>query len=115
MISGAVPWHYMVVFATLVMAAMIAGVTIGRRLGRQPLPQPAPRRFDGEPHILTRVGSDGRANPGAYERFPDYPSALSRQRELVGRGIPAVVTHAESGEVRLDLAQLLGPFHRISL
>jgi len=79
----------------------------------QPVVVPGPN--DQEPHTLTLVGPDGRPNPMSYERFADYPAALARQRELARKGTNSVVFHAESGEVRIDLAAWLGPYGRINL
>lgn len=68
---------------------------------------------DTEPHTLTMVGANGRPNPLHYERFPNYPTALARQRELASCGRASVVSHAETGAIRIDLAAWLGPYARI--
>ena len=79
----------------------------------QPVVVPSPR--DHEPHFLTMMGPDGRPNPMSYERFTDYPGALKRQRELARKGTDSLVFHAETGEMRIDLAAWLGPYGRMSL
>jgi len=79
----------------------------------RPLVVPGPN--DHEPHTLTLIGPDGRPNPMSYERFADYPQALSRQQELARKGFNSVVFHAETGEIRIDLAAWLGPYGRITL
>ncbi|MGE5476606.1 MAG: hypothetical protein ACM3Q1_08140 [Bacteroidales bacterium] len=71
--------------------------------------------MDDEPHTLTLLGPDGRPNPLHYERLPTYAAALSRQRELTRRGHASVITHADSGRVRLDLSAWFGPYGRIGL
>ncbi|MBC7953261.1 MAG: hypothetical protein H7Z12_15750 [Rhodospirillaceae bacterium] len=83
---------------------------------RMPVAEPnttIPAPGDGEPHTLTLLGPDGRPNPMHYETFPNYPTALARQRELSRRGSHSVISHAESGAIRLDLAAWLGPYGRI--
>lgn len=70
--------------------------------------------LDRHPHVLTPLGRNGTANPMAAECFADYHSALARQRHLARQGQAAVVTHRDSGEVRVDHATLLGPFGRIT-
>lgn len=71
------------------------------------------RPIDGQSHTVTLVGADGRVNPAQYELFPNYPAALAHQRRLARRGQACVVTHTDSGEVRIDFATVLGPFGRI--
>ncbi|MCR6633099.1 MAG: hypothetical protein NVV74_25345 [Magnetospirillum sp.] len=80
----------------------------------RPAPRVAARPTDAEPHTLTLLGPSGRPNPLRYERFPCYAAALARQRELARQGRASVVVHADSGEVRLDMAGLLEPYGRIS-
>lgn len=71
------------------------------------------RAIDSQRHTLTLVGADGRLNPTRYESFPNYPQALTHQRRLARSGQASVVTHTDSGEVRIDFATMLGPFGRI--
>lgn len=71
------------------------------------------RRIDNQRHTLTLVGADGRVNPARYESFPDYPAALTQQRRLARLGQASIVTHTDSGEVRIDYPTMLGPFGRI--
>lgn len=71
------------------------------------------RRIDFEAHTLTLVSEDGRVNPAGYHSFPNYPAALAHQRKLARLGQASVVTHTESGEVRIDFPTMLGPFGRI--
>ncbi|NFV80334.1 hypothetical protein [Magnetospirillum aberrantis] len=71
------------------------------------------RRIDFEHHTLNLVSEDGRVNPGGYQVFPNYSSALAYQRKLARLGQASVVTHTESGEVRIDFPTMLGPFGRI--
>lgn len=71
------------------------------------------RAIDGQRHTVTLVGRDGRPNPARYESFPNYPLALAFQRKLALGGQASVVTHTDSGEVRIDFATVLGPFGRI--
>lgn len=78
----------------------------------EPLPS-VPSPSDSEPHTLTLLGPDGRPNPLSYETFPNYAAALTRQRELSRRGRDSVVSHAESGRIRVDLAAWLGAYGRI--
>lgn len=76
--------------------------------------QPLVRRsIDGQMHTVTLVSADGRVNPAQYELFPNYPAALAHQRKLARTGRACVVTHTDSGEVRIDYATMLGPFGRI--
>jgi hypothetical protein len=104
----------------LVLAVMgVAAWTLTLWWLREPGPLPAPqartvRPIDGDPHTLTPLGPNGRPNPLHYERFPCYALALARQRELALHGHASVVRHADSGEVRIDLAGLLEPYERIS-
>lgn len=72
-----------------------------------------PRAIDSQPHTLTLIGSDGRPNPARYENFPNYPAALACQRRLVRGGKASVVTHSDSGEIRIDYPTMFGPFGRI--
>lgn len=58
---------------------------------------------DGDRHLLTLLGPDGRPNPARYELHDDYPSALARQRTLAARGQGSVVRHADTGALRVDL------------
>ncbi|MCR6629242.1 MAG: hypothetical protein NVV74_03855 [Magnetospirillum sp.] len=77
-------------------------------------PVPVLRRpYDNQNHTLTLVGKDGRPNPAQYEVFPNYASALVRQRGLSRTGQASVITHTDSGEVRMDFATMFGPFGRI--
>lgn len=77
-------------------------------------PMPIIRRpFDNQRHTLTLMGQDGRPNPLRYEIFPTYFAALSHQRRLTSRGQASIITHTESGEVRVDFATMFGPFGRI--
>lgn len=71
------------------------------------------RAIDGQRHTLTLVGEDGRINPAKYETFANYPAALAQQRRLARLGRASVVTHTDSGEVRIDYPTMLGPFGRI--
>ncbi|HLO77992.1 MAG TPA: hypothetical protein VK196_16175 [Magnetospirillum sp.] len=83
---------------------------------RSPTPTLLPARpMDGEPHTLTVLGSSGRPNPLQYERLPTYAAALTRQRELARLGKACIITHSESGEVRIDLSAWLGPYGRLYL
>lgn len=74
---------------------------------------PARHPMDHEPHTLTVLGRDGRLNPLQYERLPSYAAAQARQRELAHQGKASVIAHAESGQIRMDLAAWLGPYARI--
>lgn len=76
---------------------------------------PPPQPMDTEPHTLTVLGPDGRPNPLQYERLPTYAAALARQRDLARHGRASIIAHADSGQVRLDLAAWLGPYGRIGL
>lgn len=77
-------------------------------------PAPVHRRaIDVQHHTVTLVGRDGRPNPARYECFPNYAAALAHQRKLARTGQASVVTHTDSGEVRIDFATMLGPFGRI--
>lgn len=83
-------------------------------------PQPAPIRqpqcaMDAEPHTVIMLAPSGRPNPSQYERLPTYAAALARQRDLARQGRGSVITHADSGQVRLDLASWLGLYGRIGL
>ena len=80
--------------------------SLGRPLRVSPL--------DRHPHVLTPLGHNGAPNPMAAESFADYHSALARQRQMARHGQATVVTHRDSGEVRVDHATLLGPFGRIT-
>ncbi len=84
-----------------------------------PTPRPAPMvthgPLDRDPHTVTLMGQNGRPNPSDYEWFPNYRAALLRQRELIRKGLDCIVTHAASGAVRVDIGQMLCPYHRISL
>lgn len=71
------------------------------------------RAIDSQRHTVTLVGRDGRTNPARYECFPTYAAALAYQRKLARGGQACVVTHTDSGEVRIDFATVLGPFGRI--
>lgn len=85
---------------------------------REPQPAPSPpllSPMDGEPHTITMLGPDGRPNPLRYERLPNYPAALARQRELSRRGVNSIIAHAESGQIRMDIAAWLGPYARLGL
>lgn len=85
---------------------------------REPRPvaaAPPQQPMDDEPHTLTMLGANGRPNPLRYERLPTYAAALARQRDLARQGHASVIAHAESGQVRLDLAAWLGPYGRIGL
>lgn len=97
-------------------AIVVASLSMASRWNRDFPRGPAPflrRPYDNQRHILTMVGADGRINPMRYEVFPTYPAALAHQRRLARKGQACVVTHEDSGEVRLDLATMLGPFGRI--
>lgn len=111
--SGVTPFAFLMVSATVGLAALAACLR-WREPANRPQPAPAPRPIDRDRHTLTYLGANGRPNPLRYEIFADYPSALDRQREQARRGKPAVVTHADSGEVRIDPDAVFGPFHRIS-
>lgn len=111
--SGVTPFAFLMVSAMLGLAALAAGLRWREPVG-QPQSLPAPRAIDPEPHTLTYLGADGRPNPLRYESFPDYPSALARQRELARAGRAAIVAHADSGEIRIDADALFGAFRRIS-
>jgi|AGTN01.3.fsa_nt_gi hypothetical protein len=105
-------------FSLLVAGGAVAAASVAMVLRwqhdfpRGPAPI-VPRPFDDQPHTLTMVGPDGRLNPLHYETFPDYRAALARQHKLARLGRASVVTHVESGEVRVDVAGMLGPFGRI--
>lgn len=111
--SGVTPFAFLMVSAMVGIAALAAGLR-WRKPVNQAQPMPAPRRIDRDPHTLTYLGADGRPNPMRYESFADYPSALARQREQARHGRPAIVTHADTGEVRVDPYEMFGPFRRIS-
>lgn len=97
----------------VVLAASIAVILRWRHeIPRAAVP-PVRRRIDGERHTLTLVGADGRLNPTRYQSFSDYPAALAHQRRLSRLGQASVVTHTDSGEVRIDYPTMLGPFGRI--
>jgi hypothetical protein len=107
-----------VLFALVSFAATAAVVTFwlkGRGQVRNPMPVLVPRAIDHEPHTLMRLSPDGRPNPAAYENFPDYLSALLRQRELSARGHASVITHSDSGEIRINAADLLAGFKPFQL
>lgn len=74
-----------------------------------------PQPMDCEPHTVTVLGANGRPNPLHYERLPTYAAALARQRDLARHGHASIIAHADSGQVRLDLAAWLGPCGRIGL
>jgi hypothetical protein len=95
-------------------AAWSAALWWDRMPVAKPLALVVPGPADAEPHMLTLLGPDGRPNPLHYENFPNYPTALLRQRELFRKGSASVICHAESGELRVDLAAWLGPYGRIS-
>lgn len=105
-------------FSLLVAGGAVAAASIAMALRwqhdfpRGPAPI-VPRPFDDQPHTLTMVGPDGRLNPLRYETFPTYRTALAHQHKLARKGQACVVTHADSGEVRVDIAGMLGPFGRI--
>lgn len=83
---------------------------------REPQPAPPPSGpLDADPHIVTVLGPGGHPNPLKYERVPTYAAALARQRELDRHGHASIITHADSGQVRMDWSIWLGPYHRISL
>lgn len=105
-------------FSLLIAIGVVAAatLTVALRWQREIPRGPAPiirRPFDNQAHTLTMVGSDGRLNPLQYEIFPNYLSAVAHQRKLARQGRACVVTHTESGEVRMDFATMFGPFGRI--
>ncbi|HTH17928.1 MAG TPA: hypothetical protein VL974_14820 [Magnetospirillum sp.] len=103
----------MVVSAVVGVAAWTLTLWLLRENAPTPVPMPLPRPQDREPHTLTHLGADGRPNPAHYERFPTYQAALLRQRELTRRGRDSIITHSDSGEVRVDLSVWFGPFGRM--
>lgn len=107
--SAITPFAFLMVVAMVGLAALAAALRWREPL-RRPQTVTGRRPIDGEPHTLTFLGADGRPNPLRYEIFPDYPAALTRQRELFRNGEASVVIHAESGEVRIDVANMFGPF-----
>jgi hypothetical protein len=103
------------VYAVMGVAAWTLTLWWLREPGAMPAPPAmAARPIDADPHTLTLIAPNGRPNPLHYERFPTYALALARQRELALHGHPSIVRHADSGEVRVDLAGLLEPYERIS-
>lgn len=109
------PLGLVAICISLALAAMAANGGRGRWGRPLPVPVEAPRPIDREPHTLIMLSAEGRPNPLAYENHPDYASALKRQAELRRIGRDSVLTHTESGEVRLDLAAILGPYRQFSL
>lgn len=107
--SGLTPLAILMVCATVGLAVLMAAVHWHRPL-RRPQPVVTGLPIDDQPHTVTLLGANGRPNPQAYETFADYPSALARQRALYRNGQASVVTHVESGEVRIDMNNLFGPF-----
>lgn len=111
--------------SSLVMMAVtaivgVAAWTLTLWMLREPPPRPTPQRIllsplDGDPHTLTALGPNGRPNPLHYERAPDYRAALARQQELARHGITTIITHSETGQVRIDWSTWLGPYGRITL
>lgn len=98
-------------------AVALATLSVAVRWHHAEPRRPAPIRrsaVDAQPHTLTPLGRDGRANPMAAESFANYGAALDRQRQLARQGRASVVAHRDSGEVRVDHATLLGPFGRIT-
>lgn len=110
--SGVTPFAFLIVSATIGLAAVAAGLR-WREPAKQTPPVGPPRPIDGEAHTLTYLGPDGRPNPLRYETFADYPTALTRQRAQARLGKPSIVRHTESGEVRIDLTEIFGGFRPI--
>lgn len=105
-------FSYLIAFA--VIAASMVSVVLRWHHAIPRAPMPIIRRpYDNQPHTLTLVNSEGRANPLSYRVFPSYGAALKTQRRLAGEGQASVVAHADSGEVRVDFATLFGPFGRL--
>lgn len=102
----------LMVFGAVVAATLVIVLRWQHDFPRGPVPI-IRRPFDNQAHTLTMVGADGRLNPLKYEIFPNYLAALERQRALSRTGRPCVVTHTDSGEVRVDFATMFGPFGRI--
>lgn len=84
-----------------------ASAAPANRLARRPRP------IDAEPHTLTMLGRNGRPNPAAYELHPDLDAALARQRELARKGRDCLISHTATGELRIDLNDVLGPWRGI--
>lgn len=107
----------MVDFSLLAYAVILAASLAVALRWRHEIPRastpPVRRRIDAQAHTLTLVGADGRLNPARYHSFPNYPAALAHQRKLARLGQASVVTHTDSGEIRIDYPTMLGPFGRI--
>ncbi len=107
------PFGYLY-FTGIVGVAILMVCAHWRDLFASALPAAAPADpRDGDRHVLTLLGPDGRPNPARYELHDDYPSALARQRDLATRGQGSVVRHAETGATRVDL-DILETYRRIA-
>lgn len=107
---------YAMVLVSVVLGVAAWSLTLWWLRETRPLTATPPQLpMDAEPHTLTVLGRDGRPNPLHYERLPTYAAALARQRDLARQGRASVIAHAESGQVRLDIAAWLGPYGRIGL
>lgn len=112
--ESAASFGVLCVFASILLAYLV-GMHARPRAAVAPPPRETMHPFDGEPHTLMMIAASGRPNPLAYENFPNYPAALTRQRELLKCGRDCVVTHSDSGAVRVDVSLVLSPYQKISL